>query len=57
MAKVVKKLDKMGIVKEGKTIEKQDVSAIINKKTFDELHRIIRGGYKQRVKRSTISYK
>lgn len=52
MVEVVRVLERRGLTKEGKKVEKQDVVNVINGKPQDELHRIVRAGYRQRTKPS-----
>jgi hypothetical protein len=52
MTKVVKKLEDAGMLNDGTKIDKEYVSFVINSKPKDQLHRILRSGYKQRVKHS-----
>jgi uncharacterized protein YaaQ len=52
MFEVTRNLNRRGYLKNGNPIEKGYITAIINGKTADELHRILKSGYLKRTKRS-----
>ncbi len=52
MTKIVKKATDENVLIDGRPIETADLSEIINGKTKTELHRILRLGYRQRIRKS-----
>jgi len=52
MTKIVKKAADENVLIDGRPIEIKDLSKIINSKTKTELHRILRLGYRQRIRKS-----
>jgi hypothetical protein len=52
MFEVTRNLNRRGFLIDGKPVEKEYVTAVINGKVTDELHRILKSGYIKRTKHS-----
>ncbi|WP_442600458.1 hypothetical protein [Neobacillus sp. D3-1R] len=52
IAEVTRILHRRGITANGETIEHQDVAAVIKGKAADQLHRLVKSGYKSKIKQS-----